>query len=144
MQMYTDITRALSGNKVLLLESSLEFCNIVQFLKSGSFVCSPKDLSQHISFALKRAARLIHHSKTKYYINISKYMCQEIEFFCDKLNPLSDIRWETPIAHIIQLMSTATSYGNSSLTGMGGYSLSMFKYCSGTFLFQRRFNSVPY
>ena len=54
-------------------------------------------------------------------------MHQEIEFFHHKLNPLLDIRWETPIAHIIQRMPTATLYSDSLLTGMGGYSLT-FKY----------------
>ena len=54
-------------------------------------------------------------------------MRQEIEFFRDKLHPFSDIRWETPIAHIVQRMPTATSFGDSSLAGMGGYSLT-FKY----------------
>ena len=122
-QMYADIARALSGNKALLLDSSQEFRDIAQSLRSGSFACTPNDLSKHVSFALKRAARMVHHSKTKHYI--SKHMRQEIEFFRDKLNPLSDIRWETPIAHIVKRMPTAISYGDSSLTGMGGYSLSL-------------------
>ena len=55
-QMYADIARALSGNKALLLESSQEFRDIVQSLKSGSLACTPHDLSRHVSFALKRAA----------------------------------------------------------------------------------------
>ena len=121
--MYADIAQALPSNKAPLLDLAQDFRNIVQSLKSGSFLCSPKYLSWHISFALKRAAQLIHHSKTKYYI--SKYIRQEIEFFCDKLHPLSDFWWEAPIAHIIQQMPTTPSYGNSSLTGMGGYSLTL-------------------
>ena len=34
MQMYADIAQSLSGNKALLLESSQEFCNIIQLLKT--------------------------------------------------------------------------------------------------------------
>jgi hypothetical protein len=52
-------------------------------------------------------------------------MQMEIEFFCDKLHPNSNIRWETPIAHIIPRMPSAISFGDSLLTGMGGYSLSL-------------------
>ena len=49
----------------------------------------------------------------------------EIKFLCDKLLPQSDIQWETPIAHIIRRMPSASSFGDSSLTGMGGYSLDL-------------------
>ena len=41
------------------------------------------DQNRHISFALKKAARMVHHSKYKFGINLS--MRQEIEFFRDKL-----------------------------------------------------------
>jgi hypothetical protein len=122
-QMYASIAKALASNKAILLESSHEFKNIIQSLSTGSFACSPKDQTRHISFALKRAARLVHHSKNKYFI--TKNMRLEIEFLRDKLLPNSDIQWETPIAHIIRRMPSATVYGDSSLTGMGGYSLDL-------------------
>jgi hypothetical protein len=50
-------------------------------------------------------------------------MRQEIDFFCKKLLPDSDIKWETPIAHIIPRMPTFTSFGDSCLKGAGGYSI---------------------
>ena len=58
-----------------------------------------KDQNRHISFALKKAARMIHHARYKFTINLS--MRQEIEFFRDKLQPGLTIIWETPIAHVI-------------------------------------------
>ena len=122
-QLYVSIAKALAANKTIPTESSREFKDIIQFLSSGSFACTPSKQMKHISFALKRAARLVHQSKIKYFI--SKNMRMEIEFFRDKLHPNSNIRWETPIAHIIPRMPSAISFGDSSLTGMGGYSLSL-------------------
>ncbi len=52
-------------------------------------------------------------------------MCQEIEFFREKLLPTSKIWWESPIAHVIPRMPTFTTFGDSCLEGAGGYSLSL-------------------
>ncbi len=49
-------------------------------------------------------------------------MHQEIDFFWEKLLPKSNIKWETPIAHIIPRMPTFTSFGDNCLEGAGGYS----------------------
>jgi hypothetical protein len=67
---------------------------------------------------MKPTAKLDHHSKYWY------YMRQEIEFFCKKLQPLSGILWETPIAHIIPRIPTAAMLGNSCLEDAGGCSIS--------------------
>jgi hypothetical protein len=48
---------------------------------------------------MKRAAKLTHHAS--YQHNINRTMHYEIEFFCDKLKPDSDIEWEMPIAYLI-------------------------------------------
>ncbi len=64
---------------------------------------------------------MVHHAKFEF--NINKTMCQEIDFFCEKLLPDSDIKWETPIAHIIPQMPMFTSFGDSCLEGAGGYSI---------------------
>jgi hypothetical protein len=122
-QMYVSIAKVLASNRAILLESLHKFKNIIQSLSTGSFACSPKDQTRHNSFALKQAARLVHHSKTKY--SITKNMRLEIEFLRDKLLPQSDIQWETPIAHIIRRMPSASAFGDSSLIGMGGYSLDL-------------------
>ncbi len=52
-------------------------------------------------------------------------MRQEIDFFHKKLQPSPGITWETPIAHIIPWMPTATAFGDSCLEGAGGYSISL-------------------
>ncbi len=52
-------------------------------------------------------------------------MRQEIDFFRKKLQPLSGITWETPIAHIIPQMPTVTAFGDNCLEGAGGYLISL-------------------
>ncbi len=121
--LYASIAKALAGNKLLLSESSREFQDIVESLRTGSFPCSARDQAWHISFALKRLARMVHHSKQQYII--SKDMRREIKFFRERLQPDSGIHWETPIAHIIKRTPSATAYGDSSLEGAGGYSIGL-------------------
>ncbi len=86
----------------------------------GNFPCSVKDQVKHINHAIKRVAGQVHHAKFEF--NINKRMCQEIDFFCKKLLPESNIKWETPIAHIIPWMPMFTSFGDSCLEGARGYS----------------------
>jgi hypothetical protein len=93
------IAYASSENKRLLTESYKEFCDIILAICTGAFVTPCKDLAQHTSFAMKRAAKLTHHASYQY--NINKTMHHKIEFFRDKLKPDSGIEWETPIAHLI-------------------------------------------
>jgi hypothetical protein len=80
------------------MESSQEDRDILLSIETGFFFTSRKDLARHTSFAMKRAARLTHHSSYQY--NINRTMCAEIEFFCDNLKPKSGIEWETSIAHL--------------------------------------------
>ena len=49
----------------------------------------------------------------------------EIEFFCDNLEPESGIEWETAIAHLIPRTPFATTIGDSSLEGAGGFSIAL-------------------
>jgi hypothetical protein len=121
--LYASIAYALAENKRLLTESSQEFRDIVKSIRKGSFLCSATDQNRHISFALKKAARMVHHSKHKFVINST--MRQEIKFFQDKLQPSSSILWETPIAHLIPRSPTATAFGDSCLEGAGGYSIEL-------------------
>ena len=95
----------------------------MQSLRTGSYLCPAKDQARHISFALKKSAKMIHHAKFKFRLNRS--MRQEIEFFREQLRPESDILWETPIAHLIPRTPSATSFGDSSLEGAGGYSVDL-------------------
>jgi len=121
--LYASIAYALAKNKRFLTESSQEFCDVVKSLCTGSFLCLATDMTWHISFALKKAARMVHHSKYKFIISLS--IRQEIEFFRDKLQPNSSILWETPIAHVIPRTPTATAFGDSCLEGASGYSIEL-------------------
>ncbi len=121
--LYASIVYALFKNKRFLLESLREFQDIVNSLKKGTYLRTNTNETRHISFAMKRAAKLVHHAKYRY--NINKTMHQEIDFFHKKLQPLSDITWETPIAHIIPRMPTATAFADSCLEGAGGYWISL-------------------
>jgi hypothetical protein len=107
----------------LLLKSSTESPKKVLLLKKWPCLGTPKDEAKHISFAMKHAAKLVHHAK--YRCNMNKTMCQEIEIFQEKLQPLSSILWETPIAYIIPRMPTATAFGDSCLENVGGCSISL-------------------
>jgi hypothetical protein len=118
--LYASIAYALAENKQLLIDSSPKFRSICLSLKTGNFPCLTKDQVKHINHAIKRVARQVHHAKFEF--NINKTMPQEIDFFRVKLLPESNIKWETPIAHIIPRMPRFTSFGDSCLVGAGGYS----------------------
>jgi len=125
--LYASIAYALTENKILLVDMSPDFRNICLSLITGTFSCSAQDQVKHINFAMKKAAHLVHHTKFRY--NINKTMCQEIEFFCEKLLLESNISWETTIAHITPRIPTFTSFGDSCLKGAGGYSVSLGFWC---------------
>jgi hypothetical protein len=119
--LYLSIAHALSKNKRLLTKSSAEFRNIVLAIRTNAFITPCKDLARHTSFAMKHAEKLTHH--TSYQYNINRTMHYKIEFFCDKLKPDSGIKLETPIAHLIPQTPFATTIGDSSLEGAGGFSV---------------------
>jgi hypothetical protein len=96
-----------------------EFQDIINSLKKDTYLGINTDETRHISFAVKQAAKLVHHAKYRY--NINKTMHQEIDSIRKKLQPLSGITWETTIAHIIPRMPTAIAFGDSCLEGAGGY-----------------------
>lgn len=121
--LYASIALALAHNKSFLQQSSREFRDIVHSLRTGRFTCPSNEQARHISFAMKRAAQLVHHARCTYFINPS--MRQEIEFFRDKLRRDSGVVWGTPIAHIIPRAPSFVSYGDSCLHGAGGYSLDL-------------------
>jgi hypothetical protein len=121
--LYSSIAYALSENKRLLTVSSKEFSNIVLAIRTGASVTPCKDLAQHTSFAMKHAAKLMHHASYQY--NTNKTMHLKIGFFCDKLKPDSGIEWEMPIAHLIPCTPFATTIGDRSLEGAGGFLIAL-------------------
>jgi hypothetical protein len=120
--LYSSIAYALSENKRLLVESLQEFCDMILVIQSGKFFTPCKDLTRLTSFTMKRAAKMTHYF---YKYNINTTMQAEIEFFQEKLKPESGIEWETPLAHLIPQTPFATMIGNSSLEGVGGFSISL-------------------
>ncbi len=121
--LYTSIAHALAENKKLLLESSEEFQAIVKDIKSGIYKTYGSDQAKYISFALKKAAHLVHHAKFQH--NINTTMRAEIEFFREQLHPDSGTVWSTPLALIVPHDPFAIAYGDACLHGAGGYSISL-------------------
>ena len=121
--LYTSIAYALAENKHLLSESSEEFRTIISDIKLGKYDTYGADQAKYISFAIKRAAHLVHHAKFKH--NINATMRAEIDFFREQLHPDSDTQWVTPLALIVPRDPFATAFGDACLHGAGGYSISL-------------------
>jgi hypothetical protein len=96
---------------------------MVRAIHTGAFVTPCKDFARHTFFAMKHAAKLMHHASYQY--NINKTMHSKIEFFCNKLKPDSGIEWETPIAHSIPCKTFAMTIGDSSLRDTGGFPIAL-------------------
>jgi hypothetical protein len=72
---------------------------------------------------MKMAAKMVNHHKMMYPVN--ETMREELDFLQKALQPESNIKFETSIAHMIPRTPTASLFGDSSLTGCGGYSLEL-------------------
>lgn len=121
--LYTSIAYALSENTRLLNESSEEFRELSQKIRRKDFTTLCKDQARIVSFAMKQAAKLIHHAKYEY--NINTTMRLEIEFFREKLQSNSGVKWETPLALIVPRTHFAATMGDSSLSAAGGFSIGL-------------------
>lgn len=121
--LYSSIAHALSGNKLLLEESSDEFRAAISAARSTNYQPEDKDRFKKMAFAIKQAAKMVHHSRAQY--NISTRMRSEIEFFRTTIEDDSTIVWETPIAHLIPRTPSAVTLGDSCLDGAGGYSIGL-------------------
>jgi len=69
---------------------------------------------------MKVAAKMVIHHTITYWLN--EMMREELDFLQKALQPEANIKFETPIAHMISRTLTASLFGNSSVTGCGGYS----------------------
>ena len=70
---------------------------------------------------MKVATKMVNHHKMRYPVN--ETMREELDFLQKAPQLEANIKFETPIAHMIPRTPTASLFGNSSLTGCGGYSL---------------------
>ena len=72
---------------------------------------------------MKMAAKMVNHHKMTYPVN--ETMREELNFLQRALQPELNIKFETPIAHMIPREPKASLFGDSSLTGCRGYSLEL-------------------
>lgn len=125
-QLYSSIAFALAQNKLMLSKSSPEFKRLAKTISSGNFSPSNKDNKEHqstVRFALKKAARMVHHSSAEY--NIIPSMKDELDFFKKILEPSSSVVWEAPIAYLIKKTPFATAFGDACLDAAGGFSVEL-------------------
>ena len=71
----------------------------------------------------KKAAKLVHHCPVEY--NIVPSMQGEIEFFARYLKPDSGVKWEAPIAYLIERTPFALAFVDACLESGGGYSIDL-------------------
>lgn len=120
--MYRSTAFSLRENKEFLGKHSKGF---VEHLKKIKELRKRKHLETNediaiINFSIKKAAQQIHRCKQEYFI--PKTMRKEIEFLRYALNPESQIKWSTPIAHIIERDPTVECASDACLDSGGGYS----------------------
>ena len=72
---------------------------------------------------MKKAANMITRNNHNYHVNPT--MHEELNFISQALSKDSGITFETPIAHFILRIPTASIVGNSSLTACGSYSITL-------------------
>ena len=120
--LYRSIAHALAQNRYTLETSSAEFQELTKTFKNKISKPSHKE-HKIIRFALKKAARMVHHVPMEY--NIVPSMREELDFFAESLKTSSDVNWEAPIAFLIERTPFASSYGDACLDAAGGYSIGL-------------------
>ena len=76
-----------------------------------------------VRFALKKAAKMVHHSPIEY--NIVPSMREELDFFEEFLKTDSGVSWESRLAFLIKRMPFAKSWGDACLDACGGFSVNL-------------------
>jgi hypothetical protein len=110
--LYTSLAFALKSNAELLENSSSGFREYVKQITTKSFSGKQSDHLRHIKFAMKKAAKMVNNYNHFYLVNST--MREELIFISHALSPDSGIKFETPIAHLIPRMPTASIIGDSS------------------------------
>ncbi len=117
LYLYTYLAYSLKNNDAFLRESSNEFIALVNQIKRKQFIASNAALQKKVCYAMKKVAKMVNHHKMTYPVN--ETMREELNF----LQKANNQRQTSPIAHMIPRTPTASPFGDSSLTGCGGYSL---------------------
>ena len=118
--LYTSLAYALKNNTKLLTKSSSVFRDLVKQISMKNFTGKMSDHQRHIKFAMKKAAKMANKNNHMYLVN--KTMREELNFIAHALKPDLDIKFETPIAHLIPRTPTASTVSNRSLLACGRYS----------------------
>ena len=114
--LYTSLAFALKTNTELLQESSSGFRELVNQITTKNFSGEQSDHQHHIKFAMKKAAKMITRHNHNYLVN--RTMRDELNLLSSALSPESGIKFETPIAHLILRIPTASIIGDSSLVAL--------------------------
>ena len=117
--LYMSLAFALKSNTELLKESSSGFWDLVNQITTKNFSSKQSDHKCYTKFAMKKASKMITRYNHNYHVNPT--MREELNFFLHALLKDSGIIFETPIAHLIPRIPTASIVGNSLLTACGGY-----------------------
>ncbi len=118
--LYTSLAFSLKSNAELLKKSSNGFRSLVKQIKTKNFTGKQSDHQRHLKYAMKMAAKMINKHGNLYLVN--QIMRSELIFLSDALIPNSGIKFETPIAHLIPRVPTASIIDDSLLVACGGYS----------------------
>jgi hypothetical protein len=111
--LYTSLVFALKSNIKLLEKSPSGFCDLVKQIAAKHFSSRQSEHQRHINFAMKKAAKMVDRYGHLYLVN--QTMQDELNFLLQALSPESGKRFETPIAHLIPRIPTATIIGDRSL-----------------------------
>ncbi len=121
--LYTSLAYTLENNKKLLKNCPQEFRDLIDQMERKQLFGRQLDLQGNINFAIKKAAKMVNKHRHLYLVNGT--MRNELNFLSKALEPDSGIVFETPIAHLIPRMPTASIVGNSLLIACGGYLITL-------------------
>jgi hypothetical protein len=121
--LFTSLAFALKNNTELLNKCSSSFQELIQQIETKNFNCRVSNQQRHINYALKKAAKMIIKHSQLYLV--SKTMQEELLFLSQAILTDSDIKFKTPITHLIPRIPMATIIGDSSLIACGGYSITL-------------------
>ena len=86
-------------------------------------VCRFQEHGNVCAICNQKAAKLVHHCPVEY--NIVRSMREEIEFFARYLKHDLRVKWEAPIAHLIDRTPFASTFGDACLESGGVYSIKL-------------------
>jgi hypothetical protein len=121
--LYTSLAFSLKNNAELLKKSSSGFKSLVKQIKTKNSTGKQSDHPRHLKYAMKMAAKMINKHGNLYLVN--QTMRSKLNFLSDALTPNLGIKFETPIAHLIPRVPTASIIGNSLVVACGSYSITL-------------------